>query len=277
MKRFFKIIKPVHKLGLVSTVLIILIALFAPWIAPQHYADQRLPHVLKPPGWTDGEVRYLLGTDHMGRDLLSRMIYGSRISLMVAAGAVFVSGVVGTSLGMISGFFGGRVDNLIMRLVDVQLSFPYILLTVAILTVLGHAIIYVVLVLGFISWVQYARVARGSTLAIKEQDFVEAARSTGASNLRIVFRHILPNVLPELVVVATVSVSAMILAEAAISYLGFGIRPPLPAWGSMMSEGRAYFTIAWWYAVFPGLAILVTVMSINLLGDGLLRYRGRSM
>lgn len=276
MKRYFKIARPVHILGLVLTGIILVAALFAPGIAPHHYADQRLQNALLPPVWAEGgSSTYPLGTDHMGRDLLSRIIYGSRVSLGVATAAVLVAGTVGTTLGLVSGFFGGWVDNLVMRMVDLQLSFPPVLLTVAILTVVGHALIYVVLVLGLISWVQYARVARGSTLAYKEKEFVEAARSLGSSSFAIMIRHILPNVLPELVVVATISVSAMMLAEASLSFLGMGIRPPTPAWGSMMSEGRAYFSIAWWYAVFPGLSILVTVLSVNLVGDGLLRMRGR--
>ena len=266
--RFFRSRAAVFGAAVVGTVVVV--AVFAPLIAPHDFSDQQLPKVLLPPFWQPrADPGYPLGTDHLGRDLLSRIIFGARTSLLVGGGGVLIAGTLGISLGLLAGYFGQAVDDVIMRLVDVQLSFPPIFLVIAIMAVIGQSLLNVVLVLGLVTWVQYARVVRGATLSVKEKDFVEGARAAGAGHPRILVRHILPNILPPVVVIATVNVSTLILAEAALSFLGLGVQPPTPAWGTMLAEGREVFRIAWWTAVFPGLAIVITVLGVNLLGDGL--------
>jgi peptide/nickel transport system permease protein len=250
--------------------LVVLVAVFAPLLAPHNYQEQQLPKLLLPPFWDPrADPAYPLGTDHLGRDLLSRIVFGARTSLLVGAGGVAIAGAIGIALGLVAGYFGGLADDAIMRLVDVQLSFPPIFLVIAIMAVVGQSLLNLVLVLGLATWVQYARVVRGSTLSVRDKEFVEGARAAGAGHSRILLRHVLPNILPPVVVIATVNVSTLILAEAALSFLGLGVQPPTPAWGTMLAEGREVFRIAWWNAVFPGLAILFTVMGVNLLGDGL--------
>jgi peptide/nickel transport system permease protein len=249
-------------------VVVILVAVFAPLLAPHDYQDQQLPKVLLPPFWLPrADPAYPLGTDHLGRDELSRIVYGARTSLIVGAGGVAIAGGIGVVLGLIAGYFGGFADDAIMRLVDIQLSFPPIFLAIAIMAVIGQSLLNLVIVLGLATWVQYARVVRGSTLAVKTREFVEGARACGAGHLRILVRHILPNILSPIAVIATVNVSTLILAEAALGFLGLGVQPPTPAWGTMLAEGREVFQIAWWNAVFPGLAILITVLGVNLLGE----------
>ena len=266
--RFFRSRAAVFGAAVVGTVVVV--AVFAPLIAPHDFSDQQLPKVLLPPFWQPrADPAYPLGTDHLGRDLLSRIIFGARTSLLVGGGGVLIAGTLGISLGLLAGYFGQAVDDVIMRLVDVQLSFPPIFLVIAIMAVIGQSLLNVVLVLGLVTWVQYARVVGGATLSVKEKDFVEGARAAGAGHARILVRHILPNILPPVVVIATVNVSTLILAEAALSFLGLGVQPPTPAWGTMLAEGREVFRIAWWTAVFPGLAIVITVLGVNLLGDGL--------
>jgi len=256
--------------GLVVVALVGLAALSAPVLTRHDYREQQLSKALLPPFWMHGaDPAHPLGTDQLGRDLWSRIVHGARTSLLVGVGGVGLAGFLGVTLGLVAGFWGRWVDDVVMRLVDVQLSFPPIFLVVAIMAVIGQSLLNVVLVLGVVTWVQYARVVRGSTLAIREREFVEGARALGAGTARLLLRHVLPNVLPPTLVIATVNVSSLILAEAALSFLGLGVRPPTPAWGSMLAEGREVFRIAWWNAVFPGLAILVAVLGINLLGDGL--------
>ncbi len=260
--------------GLMITLLLAFTALFAPLVAPHSYKEQNLPKALTPPFWyPDGDITYLLGTDHLGRDLFTRIIYGLRISLIVGVGSVLVGGTFGTVLGIVSGFFGGKVDGILMRLADTQLSFPVIFLAIAVIAFLGRGLLNLIAVLGFVSWVQYARVARGEALVLKEKEFVDAARSIGATPFHIITRHIFPNVMPTILVIVTVNVSIMILAEAALSFLGLGVQPPMPTLGQMLSEGRQVFSTAWWNAVFPGLAIMLIVLGINLLGDGLAEAR----
>ncbi|HEX8969800.1 MAG TPA: ABC transporter permease, partial [Chloroflexota bacterium] len=256
--------------GLCLVVLVTLLAVFAPWLAPHAYQDQQLPKVLLPPFWQAGaDPAYPLGTDHLGRDELSRILFGGRTSLLVGAGGVLIAGTLGIGLGLLAGYIGGGTDDAIMRLVDVQLSFPPIFLAIAIMAVVGQSLFNLVVVLGLATWVQYARVVRGVTLSIKQKEYIEGARAAGASTQRILLRHVLPNILPPVVVITTVTVSTLILAEAALSFLGVGVQPPTPAWGTMLAEGREVFRIAWWNAVFPGLAILITVLGVNLLGDAL--------
>lgn len=250
--------------GLVIIVLFIFMAIFAPLISPHNPLDQDISQRLRPPSKT-----HPFGTDQLGRDVLSRVIYGSRISLIVGFSAVFISGIIGIALGMISGFYGGKIDAVIMRLVDIQLSLPFILLAIAIMAVLGPGLKNIILVLGITGWVIYARIVRGETLKTKNIDFVKAAVALGNSDIKILYTHILPNVLASAIVVATLEMARMIIMEAALSFLGLGIQPPIPSWGSMVADGRDYITNAWWLITFPGLAIMITVLGINLFGDWL--------
>lgn len=263
-------LSPMALTGFGIVALVILVALFAPLLSPHDFTDQQLSKALKPPFWDLGaEPTYPLGTDHLGRDLLSRILHGARTSLLVGAGGVAIAGALGITLGLLAGYFGGLVDDAISRLVDIQLSFPPIFLLIAIMAVIGQSLLNVVVVLGLVTWVQYARVVRGSTLSVRKKEFIEGAHALGAGSPRIIVRHVLPNVLAPVVVMATVNVSTLILAEASLSFLGLGVQPPTPAWGTMLAEGREVFRIAWWTAVFPGLAIVITVLGVNLLGTGL--------
>jgi peptide/nickel transport system permease protein len=251
-------------LGLVVT------AVFAPQVAPHNPTRERLIDRLLPPAWAeDGDWQYTLGTDHLGRDLLSRIIYGSRVSLVVGFTAVIIGGALGTALGVIAGFFGGPSDEIIMALADMQLAFPTILLAIAIIAVLGPSFPNLVLVIGISGWVTYARVARGQVLSLREKEFVEAIRAQGGSWLRIIWRHILPNTLAPLIVVATLDLARTIILESTLSFLALGIQPPTPSWGGMLSDGREYLLSAWWIATFPGVALMLTALSFNRLGDWL--------
>jgi peptide/nickel transport system permease protein len=237
---------------------------------PHPYQEQDLSRSLLPPFWMEGSrAGFPLGTDLNGRDLLSRIMVGAQASLLVGVASVLVGGAVGLSLGLLAGYYGGWTETVVMRLVDIQLSLPGVLLAIAILAATGKGLLNVVLVLGFVSWVQYARIVRGSTLAVKAQEYVLGARALGAGHLRIVGRHVFPNILPPLLVVGTINVSSNILAEAALSYLGVGVALSTVTWGGMLNEGKNVFELAWWNAVWPGLAILLVVFGINLLGDGL--------
>jgi peptide/nickel transport system permease protein len=200
---------------------------------------------------------------------VSRLLYGARVSLLVGFAAVLVAGAVGVALGLVAGYYGGRLDDLLMRVGDVQLAFPVLVLAIAVLSVLGASLGNVIVVLGVTGWVTYARIARAETLSLRQRDFVEGARALGARDGAILWRHILPNVLPPITVVATFSVARTIIAEASLSFLGLGIPPPAPSWGAMLDEGRNYLTTGWWLALFPGLAILLLVLGINLVGDWL--------
>ena len=255
-------------LGVIAAAVVV--AAFAPALAPSDPVKNRLLDRLTPPMWAQGgSPRYPLGTDTLGRDVLSRLLHGARISLTVGLAAVLVAGVVGVGLGLVAGYRGGWADDLLMRLGDIQLAFPVLLLGVAVIAVLGASLINMILVLGASGWVTYARIARGETLSLKERDFVAAARALGAPARHVVVRHLLPNVLPSLMVVTTFSVARTIIAEASLSFLGLGLPPPTPSWGAMLDEGRNYITTGWWLALFPGLAILVLVLAINLCGDWL--------
>ena len=249
-------------LGLVAT------ALLSPYIVPHSPIRERLIDRLLPPAWVeDGEWRYLLGTDHLGRDLVSRIIYGSRVSLVVGFAAVAIGGALGVALGVTAGFLGGRTDEIIMAVADMQLAFPTILLAIAIIAVLGPSFLNLVIVIGISGWVTYARIARGQVLSLREKEFVEAIRAQGGSQWRIVWRHILPNILPALIVVATLDLARTIILESTLSFLGLGIQPPTPSWGGMLSDGREYLLSAWWIATFPGVALMLTALSFNRLGD----------
>jgi peptide/nickel transport system permease protein len=250
--------------GAVVISLIILVATFAPVIAPHHYARQVLEDRFLPPS-----LAYPLGTDHLGRCIFSRMVYGSRIALMVGIIIVGIQGTIGITLGLISGYYGGRIDNIIMRAVDIMLAFPAIVLALAIAAVLGPGLFNVMVALGVIGWSDYARVVRGQVLSVKENDYVEAVRAAGASDLRIIFRHILPNVMAPVIVMATLGMAGALLAASALSFLGLGAQPPMPDWGAILADGRGALRRAPWIATFPGLAIMITVLGFNFLGDGL--------
>jgi peptide/nickel transport system permease protein len=255
-------------LGVIAAAMVV--AAFAPALAPSDPVKNRLLDRLTPPMWAQGgSARHPLGTDTLGRDVLSRLLHGARISLIVGLAAVLVAGVVGVGLGLVAGYRGGWADDVLMRLGDIQLAFPVLLLGVVVIAVLGASLVNMILVLGASGWVTYARIARGETLSLKERDFVAAARALGAPALHVVARHLLPNVLPSLMVVTTFSVARTIIAEASLSFLGLGLPPPTPSWGAMLDEGRNYITTGWWLALFPGLAILLLVLAINLCGDWL--------
>lgn len=247
---------------------IILMALLAPQLSPHDPTRQNIARRLRPPAWQEGgSWTNPLGTDHLGRDILSRIIYGSRISLAVGFTSVAASGLLGVSLGVLAGYSGGGLDALIMRLVDIFLSIPYILLVIGVIAVLGPSLPNLIMVMALTRWVQFARLVRAEVLSLKEKDFVEGARARGNRGARLVLGHILPNALTPIIVMATLELAFMIIYESALSFLGLGVQPPTPTWGWMLSDGRNYITIAWWLPTFPGFAIMLTVLGINLLGD----------
>ena len=257
-------------LGLAVILTSAVLAMLAPVLAPDDPARNDLLARLTPPAWmAGGSWAHPLGTDTLGRDVVSRLLYGARVSLVVGLSAVVLAGVLGVLLGLVSGYYGGRLDDALMRLGDVQLAFPALVLAIAVLAVVGSGLGNVVLVLGVTGWVTYARIARGETLSLRHREFVEGARALGARDGGILWRHVLPNVLPSITVVATFSVARTIIAEASLSFLGLGIPPPAPSWGAMLDEGRNYLTTGWWLALFPGLAILAVVLGINVVGDWL--------
>jgi len=250
--------------------LIIASAVLAPTVAPHDPLSVNIRHRLAPPAWLEGgAAANPLGTDQVGRDLLSRVIYGGRVSLMVGVSAVLLSATIGVLLGMGAGYFGGRTDWTIVTLVNVMLTFPFVLLALAVISVLGPSITNMIAVLGAAGWPIYARVMRAETLAIREREFVLAGRALGMSHARIIFRQIFPNLVSALVVIATLQVAQVIVLESFLSFLGLGVQPPTPAWGNMLGEGRVYMLNSWWIATFPGLAIFVTTLAINLMGNAL--------
>jgi peptide/nickel transport system permease protein len=247
---------------------VVLVGIFGPLITPHDPALQDLTARLKPPFWMAGHVPgHLLGTDALGRDVLSRVIYGTRISLLVGVAATLMSGVIGAVLGMVSGYYRGWVDMVFMRLADVQLSFPTILLALVVVAVLGPSLWFVIAVLGATGWVSYARVIRAEVLSLRTREFVTAARAAGVSDLQIMWRHLRPNVFAPLMTICTLQVAAMIVAEASLSYLGLGVPPTIPTWGGMLADGQLYIRSAWWISVFSGVAIMLTTLSINVAGD----------
>jgi peptide/nickel transport system permease protein len=261
---------PAALAGALVLLVIVGAAVFAPYVAPHEPARQSLIRRFTPPIWTaGGKPGYVLGTDQVGRDILSRMIHGARVSLLVGVAAVAVSLVVGVVLGLLSGFLRGRVDTVIMTVVDVTLSFPQLLLALAFVAALGPSLLTIIIVLGLTGWERYTRVVRAEVLALRERDFVEAARALGAGPLRTLLRHLLPNTFSSIIVMSTLQVAQAILQEAALSFLGVGTGSAYPTWGQMISLGRDFVTVAWWLPTFPGLAILVTVLAINLVGDRL--------
>jgi peptide/nickel transport system permease protein len=250
--------------------LIVAASALAPWIAPHDPLAVNIRHRLAPPAWMDGGApQHLLGTDPVGRDLLSRMIYGGRVSLVIGVAAVILSSTIGVMLGLGAGYVGGGTDWTIMTIVNVMLTFPFVLLALAVIAVLGPSLVNMIFVLGVAGWPIYARVVRAETMAIREREFVVAGRALGMSHARIVFRQILPNLVSAIVVIATLQVAQVIILESFLSFLGLGVQPPTPAWGNMLGEGRVYMLNSWWIATFPGLAIFVTTLAINLMGNAL--------
>lgn len=251
--------------ALAVLILFVLVGVFAPWVAPQDPNLQNLANRLQPP-LSEG---HLLGTDGLGRDVLSRLIYGSRISLIVGFSAVLLSAVIGIIVGLVSGYVGGWVDSLLMRIVDAWLAFPFLLLAIAIVAVLGRGLDNIVIALVITGWVLYARLVRGETLSLREREFVLSARGLGASPIAIMTKHILPNSMAPILVVATLEIGVVIVTEASLSFLGLGAAASEPSWGGMLADGRAYLTRAWWLATLPGLAIFGIVLAVNILGDAL--------
>jgi peptide/nickel transport system permease protein len=259
--------------GAIALFVVLLAAVLAPWVAPYKPEDGDLGNRLLPPAWTErGDRRFLLGTDSFGRDVLTRVVFGTHVSLLVAGAAVLSGGGLGVALGTVAGFYGGRLDDLLMRLADIQLAFPFILLAISLLTVLGPGMGNLILVLTLGSWVTFARVTRGQVLALREREFVQASRALGAGDPRIILKAILPNILAAVTVVGSFSLAELIIAQAALSFLGLGLPPTVPTWGGMLAEGREYVLQSWWMGTFPGLAIMVTVLGINALGDWVRDY-----
>jgi peptide/nickel transport system permease protein len=255
-------------LGLAVLLLVIGGAVLAPFILPDPL-QQRIDQRLQPPFWAGGTGEHLLGTDQLGRDILSRLVHGSRVSLIVGFTAVGVAGLIGVAAGIVAGFYGGLVDEIIMRLVDLRLAMPFILLVIAVIAVFGPSLFNLVVVLALTGWATYARVVRAEVLSIREREFVLAARSMGASNWRLMTRHVMPNTVASAIVIGSLELAQMIVTESALSFLGLGIQPPTPSWGNMLGQGRDYLMTHWWLATFPGLAIALTAVSINLVGDWL--------
>jgi len=252
-------------LGLALAALAVIAAVGAPVLSPHDPVKGDFSQGLKPPG-TPG---HLLGTDQLGRDTLSRVLYGARVALFIGICTVLLTALVGGLLGLLAGFFGGWPGNALMRLCDVQLSFPFILLALTINAIVGLGLRNIIVSLAAAGWVVYARVVRGEVLSVKQRDYVQAAAALGTGRPRILFRHVLPNVAPSIIIVASLQFSQFIVAEAAISFLGFGVQPPTPAWGSMLSESRDFLYVAWWLAAFPGAALALTALGVNLVGDWL--------
>lgn len=252
-------------LGFCLIVLLIILSIFGDWIAPFDPMDAQLRDRLLPP-LTDG---HLLGTDQLGRDILSRIIDGTRVSMIIGLATAFLAGIIGTIVGVIAGYYRGWVDVVLMRIVDVQLSFPFILLVLVISAVLGAGLTNIVISLALAGWVLFARVIRSEVLALREKEFIIAAIATGVSKFEILVKHILPNIFTPIIILASLQIGTYIIAEASVSFLGFGVQPPTPAWGNMLNEGKDYIFNSWWLITFPGIAIILTTLGINLFGDWL--------
>ncbi|WP_197525212.1 ABC transporter permease [Symbiobacterium thermophilum] len=260
--------RKVALLGVLMVLGAVICALFAPVLAPHDPNAQQVQLRLLPPFWMEGaHPAYPLGTDHLGRDILSRLIYGSRVSLTVGLSAVLIAGGIGTAAGLAAGYLGGAVDDLVGRLGDVQLAFPFTLLALVVMAVLGTGMGKTIAVLGITGWVFYARVLRSEVLALRERDFILASRALGNPGWRTVLRHLFPNVAGTLIVLATLEVPRVIITESALTFLGLGIQPPTVTWGGMLADARNYITTHWWVATFPGLALQLTVLGLNLTGD----------
>jgi peptide/nickel transport system permease protein len=260
-------------LGGAVLALIVGAAALAPWIAPHNPYVGRVIDRLLPPVWMDGgDARYPLGTDQIGRDVLSRLLYGARVSLSIAVLAVIVAGAVGLTLGLLAGFYRGRLDWTVSAAVDVMLTFPFVLLALATIAVLGPSVRNVVIVLGLTGWPFYTRVVRAEVIRLRALEFTVAARATGLTNMRIMVRHIVPNLANAVIVIASLDIARFIIVEAFLSYLGLGVQPPTPSWGGMLGDFRPFMFDRWWLPTFPGMAIFLTALAVNLVGDGLRDY-----
>lgn len=248
-----------------------LVAVFSPFLTPYTISEGEITNRLVPPQGLKGP--YILGTDYLGRDVLTRLLHGTRISLLVGVVSVFGAAFVGTTVGLIASWWRGSADFILMRIVDVQLSFPFFLLVLFIAAVLGPSLKNVVITLIIASWAPYARLVRGEALSIRETEFIEASEAVGAGAFRIIFRHILPNLAHILIVYSSLEIGRLIISEAAVSFLGYGVQPPTPSWGVMISEGRTYLYTAWWLTFFPGIMIILTTVSVNLIGERLRESR----
>ena len=255
---------PLSVAGLVIILCLAAIAIFAPFIAPYEPTKIDVYNVLSPPSKT-----HPFGTDELGRDLLSRMIWGSRASLKVGFIAVGIAITIGIIIGSFAGYYGGKIDSLLMRFVDIMLAFPTFFLILAVIAILEPSISTIMIVIGLTGWMDVARLVRAEFLTLKERDFISAAKAIGAGDLRIIFKHILPNALSPVFVAATFGIAGAILVESGLSFLGLGVQPPEPSWGNILTSGKDNITVAWWLSLYPGLAILITVLSYNLVGEGL--------
>ncbi|WP_435170648.1 ABC transporter permease [Falsirhodobacter sp. 1013] len=257
-------------IGLVIIAAMIVVAIFAPLLAPHDPYVQDITRRAVPPVWyAKGTWENILGTDQLGRDYLSRLIYGARVSLLIGFSVVAISGVIGTTLGLLAGYFGGRVDTFVTFVVTVRLAMPVILVALAVVALLGGSIWVVIAVLGLLKWDRFAVVVRSTTQQIRALDYIASARTAGASTFWILMREVLPNIAPQLIVIATIEVASAILMEAALSFLGLGVQPPLPSWGLMISEAKSYMFFSFWLIAIPGTALATLVFAINLAGDGL--------
>lgn len=258
------------RLGAGLLILIVLSAVAAPLISPHDPAKQNVREKLAPPAWqSGGSWEHPLGTDQLGRDMLARILHGGRVSLLVALFATLAASVLGIVLGVAAGYFGGYTDAIIMRLVDVQMAFPSILLALAVMVMLGPSFNNLIIVLAVSSWVFFSRVIRADVLVIRSREYVAAGEAIGATNLRLITRYVFPNLIGVITVVATLTIARVVISEASLSFLGLGIQPPTSSWGLMLSEGRQYLSVAWWITTFPGIALMLTVIGVNLLGDAL--------
>ncbi len=272
LRRFWKLYRRNRAavVGLFVTLGFIFMALFAPMIAPHDPNKGNLLERLRPPSWVDGgSSKHVLGTDSLGRDLLSRIVYGARVSIFIGVVVVAIASSAGVLAGLVSGYYGGKIDTVIQRIVDTLLAFPYLIFALAIMAVLGPGIQNIILALVYKEWVTPCRVIRGEVLVAKAEMYVEAARAVGASHMHILIRSLLPNVMASVIVVASLRVAWVILMEASLSFLGLGVQPPTATWGSMVASGRDYISTAWWITTFPGLSIFLLVMGVNLMGQGL--------
>lgn len=257
-------------LGLIIVLVVVFVAIFADFIIPCTPEEIDLLNMAQPPCWAEGgSMDHILGTDILGRDIFSRILVGSRVSLLVGIFSVVVAGLIGTVMGVLSGYFGGWIDSVVMRITDAFYSIPLTLFAMVMLTIMDPGVLTLVFVIGVTNWPFYARMVRGEVLGLKNKEYVKAARTIGTSGGMIMMRHILPNILPTFIVVSTLSVASSILIEASLSFLGLGIQPPAVSWGVMLSDGRNYLATNWWMATFPGIAISVTVLGIMLLGNWL--------
>ena len=260
---------PLVLVGGAILLVVVLASVLAPLLTAANPIKPSFGKRLAPPWGLGGTPVYVLGTDNLGRDIFARLLYGGRVSLVLATSAVLLAASAGVVVGLVTGVVGGRLDDLVMRVADVQLAFPVIMLAIAIVAVVGTSPLALVSVLALSGWVLYARTVRANVLTIRQLEYVEAARTLGASDLRVVFRHVLPNTLASILVIASSQFATMVLLESGLSFLGMGVQPPQPSWGAMLSEGRDYLSNAWWLATVPGLAISLVVLGANLLGDGL--------